>query len=68
MTAFYNPHGRKEQRIDQIMQWSYRSSSKGVEQRDCCDYIMVIVGNFAAAFNGERLVLARAFDARRELP
>lgn len=64
MSAFYNPDGKKPQRTDQIMQWSCRDSSDRKAKHDHCDYIFVVVGNIAAAFNGERLVLARAFESR----
>lgn len=56
--------GESERRTDHIMQWSYRNGPHHDrwygDDRLAHEYILLVVDNIAAAFNGDRLVLARA--------
>lgn len=65
MSRFFIRSERPVTRIDPIMQWSHRDHF-GMSRREHAfdEYIMLVVGNIAAAFNGDRLVLARAQRVR----
>lgn len=48
--------------IDRVMQFAWRGADVSRVRRDRLfdEYIVLVIGNIAIAFNGDRLVLARA--------